>query len=78
MEWVLKSDISLRAVVENFPYDDERYSRPWIVNYHKDANKAQEEDEFEWDFDSVFIFYCSETEVLVTPTGNRVALICQL
>ncbi|RLN22052.1 uncharacterized protein C2845_PM07G22010 [Panicum miliaceum] len=51
--WVLKNDISLQAVVENFPnvYTD-RYSTPWIVNYQTDVSEVQPEDESDWDFDS--------------------------
>ncbi|XP_062208246.1 uncharacterized protein LOC133909715 [Phragmites australis] len=55
MEWVLKSNISLQAVVENFPFDNDEYSRPWIVNYKEDVNEAWAEDEFEWDFDNGII-----------------------
>jgi hypothetical protein len=51
MEWVLNSNISLQVVVQNFPYDNDRYSRPWIVNGKEHANEAQADDEFEWDFD---------------------------
>jgi hypothetical protein len=53
MEWVLNSNISLQVVVENFPFDNDRYSRPWVVNSKKHANEAQVDgDEFEWDFDN--------------------------
>jgi hypothetical protein len=52
MEWVLKSNISLQMVAQNFPFDNDRYSRPWIVNDKEHANEAQVDDEFEWDFDN--------------------------
>ncbi|KAL6630701.1 hypothetical protein ACP70R_028552 [Stipagrostis hirtigluma subsp. patula] len=76
MEWVLKSDISLQAVVQNFPYSDDRYSRPWIVNYNnnkKDMNEAWAEDEFEWDFDNGIILHGTKDKV--SPCrGNAVFL----
>ncbi|KAF8703719.1 hypothetical protein HU200_031803 [Digitaria exilis] len=53
MEWLLKSDTSLQEVVQNFPFNiDNKYSRPWIVNYVKDVKEAQVEEESEWDFDN--------------------------
>ncbi|KAL6597549.1 hypothetical protein ACP70R_046989 [Stipagrostis hirtigluma subsp. patula] len=73
MEWVLKSDISLQALVQNFPYSNDRYSRPWIVNYNNDKKDMNAEDEFEWDFDNGIIL--PETEDKVSPCrGNAVFL----
>jgi hypothetical protein len=36
--WVLKGNVSLEAVV-NFAVDNEKYDRPWIINYKKNSNK---------------------------------------
>ncbi|CAO2181335.1 unnamed protein product [Urochloa humidicola] len=69
MEWVLKSDISLEAVVENFPYvENDGYSTPWIVNYQKDVSEVQTEDESEWDFDSGIVLH--EIKDKVTTCNN--------
>lgn len=64
MEWVLKNDISLQVVVENFPniYTD-RYSTPWIVNYQKDVSEVQPEDESDWDFDSGIVLHETKDKV---------------
>ncbi|CAL4908765.1 unnamed protein product [Urochloa decumbens] len=63
MEWVLKSDISLQAVVQNFPFNiDNKYSSPWIVNYVNNVKEAQAEGESEWDFDNGMIL---ETKAMV-------------
>ena len=81
MEWVLKNDISLQAVVENFTnvYTD-RYSTPWIVNYQdesdwvnyqKDVSEVQPEDESDWDFDSGIVLHETKDKV---ATGNATML----
>jgi len=64
MEWVLKNDISLQAVVENFTnvYTD-RYSTPWIVNYQKDVSEVQLQDESDWDFDSGIVLHETKDKV---------------
>lgn len=53
MEWDLKRNISLQGVVENFPYGDDRYSRPWINSNKRHVHQAREEDKFEWDLTMV-------------------------
>ncbi|KAL6875662.1 hypothetical protein ACP4OV_013175 [Aristida adscensionis] len=63
MDWVFKSNINLHPVVENFPFDHDKHSKPWvIINYYKHdvMKEAPTEDEFEWDFDDGIIL--PETE----------------
>ena len=73
MEWVLKNDISLQAVVEIFTnvYTD-RCSTQWIVNYQdesdwvnyqKDVSEVQPEDESDWDFDSGIVLHETKDKV---------------
>ncbi|RLN29488.1 hypothetical protein C2845_PM05G30120 [Panicum miliaceum] len=58
MEWVLKSSISLQALVENFASRIDGgggYGRPWIVDYKvEEAPPTQDEepDDDEWDLDN--------------------------
>ncbi|TVU33923.1 hypothetical protein EJB05_15739, partial [Eragrostis curvula] len=54
IEWVLKSDINLQGMVENYPSYDyaDRYNTPWIVNYEEGVSEAMIEDDSEWDFES--------------------------
>jgi len=72
MEWVLKNDISLQAVVENFTnvYTD-GYSTSWIVNYQEDVSEVQPEDESDWDFDSGIVLHETKDKV---ATGNATML----
>ena len=81
MEWVLKNDISLQVVVENFTnVCTDRYSTPWIVNYQdesdwvnyqKDVSEVQPEDESDWDFDSGIVLHETKDKV---ATGNATML----
>ena len=58
MEWVLRSDISLQAMVENFAtcYSDNRYNKPWIRAGTPGSAPAQENEieelDDEWNFDN--------------------------
>jgi hypothetical protein len=46
MEWVLKSDISLQALVENFSFDyGSMHDGPWIVNYNTEEEEAPVQDD---------------------------------
>jgi hypothetical protein len=58
--------------VQNFPFDDDKYSRPWIVNGKEHANEAQVDDEFEWDFDNGITLY--ETNNNEVETSHAVFL----
>ncbi|CAO2174678.1 unnamed protein product [Urochloa humidicola] len=70
MEWVLKSDINLQAVVENFPYVyTDVYSTPWIVNYQKDLSQVQIKDESEWDFDNGIVLQETKDKVATRYDG---------
>ena len=53
MEWELKSNISLQAVVQNYPFSiQNRYNKPWIViNDKVDMKEARAEEQFEWNFE---------------------------
>ena len=67
MAWVLKSDTSLQALVQNFHID--YTGTPWIVNYEKgDVSEASAEDESEWDFDNGIALPEAEDKV---PTYYR-------
>jgi len=52
-EWALKSNISLQAVVQNYPFSiQNRYNKPWIViNDKVDMKEARAEEQFEWNFE---------------------------
>ncbi|KAG2627517.1 hypothetical protein PVAP13_3KG127430 [Panicum virgatum] len=52
-EWALKSNISLQAVVQNYPFSvQNRYSKPWIViNNNVDMKEPRAEEHFEWNFE---------------------------
>ncbi|KAF8691238.1 hypothetical protein HU200_040360 [Digitaria exilis] len=69
--WVLKSNISLRWLAQNFPFDNtDKYSRPWINNSTKHVHQARVvQDESEWDFDSGVTLpdeISDSTDVLIT------------
>ena len=53
MEWELKSNINLQAVVQNYPFSiQNRYNKPWIViNDKVDMKEARAEEQFEWNFE---------------------------
>ncbi|KAF0889825.1 hypothetical protein E2562_033216 [Oryza meyeriana var. granulata] len=55
MEWVLKTNVSLEAVMDNFPWNiDNRFSKPWILFNsvtQEEIQRAQEE-KLEWDFEN--------------------------
>jgi hypothetical protein len=59
VEWALKANISLEAIMDNFPLNtDNSFSRPWILNYvtEEAIRRAQEEEEeLEWDFENGII-----------------------
>uniref|UniRef100_A0A0D9VC90 F-box domain-containing protein n=1 Tax=Leersia perrieri TaxID=77586 RepID=A0A0D9VC90_9ORYZ len=61
IEWVLKTNANLEAVMDNFPPNcdcDKSFSTPWIVfNYvTKEARqKAHNAEELEWDFENGII-----------------------
>uniref|UniRef100_A0A0E0CFM8 F-box domain-containing protein n=1 Tax=Oryza meridionalis TaxID=40149 RepID=A0A0E0CFM8_9ORYZ len=59
VEWALKTNISLEAIMDNFPLNtDNSFSRPWILNYvtEEAIRRAQEEEEeLEWDFENGII-----------------------
>jgi hypothetical protein len=51
MEWALKSNISLQAMVQNYPFSiQNRYSKPWIMNDNDDMKEARAEEQFEWNY----------------------------
>uniref|UniRef100_A0A0E0JVJ1 F-box domain-containing protein n=1 Tax=Oryza punctata TaxID=4537 RepID=A0A0E0JVJ1_ORYPU len=56
MEWMPKTNISLEAVIDNFPAHGfhNGFSTSWIINYLRDEaiQRLQEEDELEWDFEN--------------------------
>ncbi|TVU27457.1 hypothetical protein EJB05_30068, partial [Eragrostis curvula] len=77
MEWVSKNNISLQAVVENFPFDtNDRYNRPWIVNENgQRVNEARaQDDQFEWDFDNGIILPVTKDDKVITYSNDIVFL----
>ncbi|GJN14010.1 hypothetical protein PR202_gb00781 [Eleusine coracana subsp. coracana] len=68
MEWSLKNDISLKAMLQNFPSDyTRRYNTPWILNYQKDVgNGAWIEDDPDWDFESGIVLDETKDETITT------------
>ncbi|XP_052141402.1 uncharacterized protein LOC127761195 isoform X2 [Oryza glaberrima] len=57
VEWALKTNISLEAIMDNFPLNtDNSFSRPWILNYvTEEAIRRAQEEELEWDFENGII-----------------------
>ncbi|TVU27423.1 hypothetical protein EJB05_30032 [Eragrostis curvula] len=67
MEWALKNDISLQAMVENFPTDyTARYITPWILNYQKDVSQAWTENDPEWDFEGGIVLDETDDDNAIT------------
>ncbi|TVU27525.1 hypothetical protein EJB05_30142, partial [Eragrostis curvula] len=66
MVWVLKTDTSLQAMVENFRMD--YTGTPWIVHYERGDASAEDDDESEWDFDGGIVLHEAQDKV---ATHNR-------
>ncbi|XP_015689647.2 uncharacterized protein LOC107303717 [Oryza brachyantha] len=55
MEWVLKTNISLEAVIDNSKItNDDSFRTPWIVNYVTDEarRRLQEDENLDWDYEN--------------------------